>query len=153
MEIILKKTIDNLGQVGDIVNVKPGYARNYLFPKGFAVPANKENMARLEREKAAIAARLEEEKKAAQSLAEKLEGKTIEIARRVGEEDRLFGSVTTSDIAEKLDEAGIAVDRKAILLAEPIKAIGEVKVAVKVGYQMTTDIIVQVVPETAGDAA
>lgn len=153
MKIILKKTIDNLGQEGDIVNVKPGYARNYLFPKGFAVPANKENMARLEREKAAIAARLEEEKKAAQSLAGKLEGKTIEIARRVGDENRLFGSVTSSDIAEKLDEAGITVGRKAILLAEPIKAIGEIKVAVKVGYQMTTDIIVQVVPETTDDAA
>ncbi|WP_456384537.1 50S ribosomal protein L9 [Desulfolithobacter sp.] len=153
MEIILKKTIDNLGLEGDIVKVKPGYARNYLFPKGFAVPANKENKARLEREKAAIAARLEEQKKAARSMAEKLEGKTIEIFRRVGEENRLFGSVTTSDIAEKLEEAGLAVDRKAILLAEPIKAIGEVKVAVKVGYQMTTDIIVQVVPETAADAA
>ncbi len=151
MEIILKKTIDTLGLEGEIVNVKPGYARNYLIPKQFADMVTKANLARLEKEQQAIAKRLEEEKNGANALAAQLEDKVVTIARKVGEEERLFGSVNTADIAEQLAELGVKIDRRSILLSEPIKNIGETKVAVKVGYQMTTELTVQVVPETADE--
>lgn len=147
MEVILNKTIDNLGFEGDIVNVKPGYARNYLLPKQMAMPVTKQNLARLQQEKELIQARLDKEKKEAENLSGKLSGITVEISRRVGEEDRLFGSVTSADIAEKLEEMGTPIDKKTIALNEPIKSIGENKVTVKVGYQLTTEIVVQVVPE------
>lgn len=151
MEVILNKTIDNLGFEGDVVNVKPGYARNFLIPQKMAMPVTTQNMARLQQEKEAIKARLEREKKEAETLAGKLSGVTIQIARRVGEENRLFGSVTSADIAARLAEIGIAVERKAILLNDPIKTIGDAKVSIRVGYQMTAGIVVQVVPEAAGD--
>lgn len=151
MEVILNRTIDNLGLEGEIVNVKPGYARNYLIPKKMAMPKNRENLARLQQEHASIKARLDREKKEAEALSSRLTGVTVQIARRVGEEDRLFGSVTSADIAAKMAEIGIDIDRKAIMLAEPIKSIGEKKIAIKVGYQLTTSINVQVVPETVGD--
>jgi large subunit ribosomal protein L9 len=151
MEVILNKTIDNLGLEGAIVNVKPGYARNYLFPQKMAMPKTKENLARLQQENASIQARLDREKKEAEALSAKLSGITIQIARRVGEGDRLFGSVTSADIAAKLDEIGIAVDRRAIVLNEPLKSICETKIGIKAGYQIITEITVQVVPETVGD--
>jgi large subunit ribosomal protein L9 len=151
MEVILKKTIDTLGREGEVVNVKPGYARNYLLPQNLAVTVNKASLARLKKEQEAIAKRVEEEKKNAEALSAKLEGKVVSITRKVGDENRLFGSVNTSDIAEKLGEMGVTIDRRAILLAEPIKTIGESMVAVKVGYQMTTQVTVQVVPETVAE--
>lgn len=151
MEVILNKTIDNLGLEGDIVKVKPGYARNYLIPKKMAVSVNKQSLALLQQEKEAIQARLDREKKGAESLSSKLSGITVSIARRVGEENRLFGSVTTSDIAEKLAEDGVDIDRKSLILKEPIKRLGDTTVGVKVGYQMISEIVVQVVPEVIGD--
>jgi large subunit ribosomal protein L9 len=151
MEVLLKKTIDTLGREGELVNVKPGYARNYLIPQKLAVTVNKASLARLQKEQEAIARRLEEERKNAENLAARIEGKVIAISRRVGEEERLFGSVNTADIAEKLGELGISIDRRSILLSEPIKSIGESRVSVKVGYQMTTEVVIQVVPETAGE--
>ena len=147
MEVILNKTIDNLGLEGDIVKVKPGYARNYLIPQKMASLVTKQNLARLKQEQEAIQARLDREKKEAEALSAKLSGITIEIASRVGEEDRLFGSVTSADIAERLEQEGVSIDRKSINLNDPIKALGETKVGIKVGYQMTTEITVQVVPE------
>ena len=147
MEIILKETIDTLGLEGDIVKVKPGYARNYLIPQQKAVAVNKASLARLQREQQAIDKRRESDQKKAQSLAAQLEGKTVTIACRVGDEDRLFGSVTSKDIADQLAENGTIIDRRTIMLAEPIKSIGETIVTVKVGYQMTTNLIVLVVPE------
>lgn len=147
MELILKQTVDTLGEEGDIVKVKDGYARNYLIPQKIAVLADKANRSRLAQGKATIETRKEEQRQAAESLSKKLSGTTVVIAQRVGEGDRLFGSVTTADIAAKLAELGIKVDRKKIQLAEPIKAIGDTKVQIKVGYQMVTDIIVQVVPQ------
>jgi large subunit ribosomal protein L9 len=151
MEIILKKTIDTLGQEGEIVNVKPGYARNYLIPKDMAAQVNNANIARLKKEQQAIANRLADEKNSADALTAQLEDKVVIIIRKVGEENRLFGSVNTADIAEKLGELGVTIDRRSILLAEPIKSIGDSQVAIKVGYQMTTEITVQVVPETAAE--
>ena len=151
MEVILNKTIDNLGLEGDLVNVKPGYARNYLIPQQIAMPVNKQNLARLQQQKETIEARLEKERKEAGILSDKLSSITIEIARRVGEEDRLFGSVTSADIADKLEEKGLTIDRRTILLNDPIKSLGDTKVMIKVGYQLNTEIVVQVVPETIGD--
>lgn len=151
MEVILNKTIDNLGFEGEIVKVKPGFARNYLIPQQMAMPVTKQNLDRLQREKDAIAARLEQERSEAEALSGKLSDVTIVIARRVGEGDRLFGSVTTADIAAKLEEIGISVDKKSISLNDAIKNIGEYRIIVKVGYQLTTEIVVQVVPETAAN--
>ena len=151
MEVILNKTIDNLGLEGDIVNVKPGYARNFLIPQQIAMSVNKQNLARLQQQKEINQARLEKERKEAGTLSDKLSGITIEIARRVGDENRLFGSVTSADIAEKLEEKGIIIDRRTILLKDPIKNLGETKVAVKVGYQLNSEIVVQVVAETIGE--
>ncbi len=153
MEVILKKTIDTLGREGEIVNVKPGYARNYLIPQNMASSVNKAGLARLQREQEAIAKRREEEKKHAEQLASQLENTVVVIPRKVGSEGRLFGSVNTADIAEKLVEQGVTLDRRAIMLAEPIKSTGEAKLPVKVGYQTSVEITVQVVPEAESEEA
>ncbi len=146
MELILKKTVESLGEEGEIVKVKSGYARNYLIPKKIAVLANKTNLNLLEQEKATIEARREKQRQEAESLSKKISGTIINIKHRVGEEDKLFGSVTAADISEKLAEMNIQIDKKNVLLAEPIKALGEIIVPIKVGYQMTSEITVQVVP-------
>ncbi len=149
MEIILRKTIDTLGREGEVVNVKPGYARNYLLPQNLAVAVNAASLARLQKEQAAIAKRLAEEKKNAEALAAKLENLTVSLVRKTGTEGRLFGSVTNGDIADQLAQLGVTVDRKAIMLKDPIKSVSEIRVAVKVGYQMTSEITVRVASETA----
>jgi large subunit ribosomal protein L9 len=146
MELILKKTVESLGEEGEIVKVKSGYARNYLIPKKIAVLANKANLNLLEQEKATIEARKEKQRQEAEALSKKISGTIINLKHRVGEEDKLFGSVTAADISEKLAEMNIQVDKKNVLLAEPIKTLGEIIVPIKVGYQMTSEITVQVVP-------
>jgi large subunit ribosomal protein L9 len=146
MELILKKTVDSLGEEGDIVKVKAGYGRNYLIPKKIAVLANKSNLALLEQEKAVIETRREKQRQEAEALSKKVSGTIVTIEHRVGEEEKLFGSVTGADIAEKLAELGIEIDKKSILLPESIKTLGEFSVPVKVGYQMTSEIKVSVVP-------
>jgi large subunit ribosomal protein L9 len=146
MELILKKTVDTLGEEGDIVKVKAGYARNYLIPKKIAVVANKANRNLLDQEKATIAARREKQRQESETLSKKIAGTTITVQHRVGEEDKLFGSVTAADIVDKLAELDIQVEKKNILLAEPIKTLGDVIVPIKVGYQMTSEITVSVVP-------
>jgi large subunit ribosomal protein L9 len=146
MELILKKTVESLGEEGDIVKVKPGYARNYLIPKKIAVVANKANLNLLEQEKAIIEAKREKQRQEAEALSKTISGTIITIKHRVGEEEKLFGSVTAGDISEKLAEMNIQIDKKNVLLAEPIKTLGEIIVPIKVGYQMTSEITVQVVP-------
>ena len=146
MELILKKTVDTLGEEGDIVKVKAGYARNYLIPKKIAVVANKANRNLLDQEKATIAARREKQRQESETLSKKIAGTTITVQHRVGEEEKLFGSVTAADIVDKLAELDIQVEKKNILLAEPIKTLGDVIVPIKVGYQMTSEITVSVVP-------
>ena len=146
MELILKKTVDTLGEEGDIVKVKPGYGRNYLIHKKMAVLANKANLALLEQEKAVIETRRDKQRQEAETLSKKISGSSITIQHRAGEEEKLFGSVTSADIAEKLAELDIQVDKKHVLLAEPIKTLGEVIVPIKVGYQVTSDITVTIVP-------
>jgi large subunit ribosomal protein L9 len=146
MELILKTTVETLGEEGDIVKVKPGYARNYLIPKKMAVIADKANRAQLDQEKAAIEARKAKQRQEADELSKMTAGAIIKIEHRVGEEDKLFGSVTSADIAKKLAEMNIMIDKKNILLAEPIKTVGNFTVPVKVGYQMTSEITVEVNP-------
>ena len=146
MELILKKTVETLGEEGDIVKVKSGYGRNYLIPKKMAVIANKANLALLEQEKAVIETRRDKQRQEAETLSKKISGSSITIQHRAGEEEKLFGSVTSADIAEKLAELDIQVDKKHVLLAEPIKTLGEVIVPIKVGFQMTSDITVTIIP-------
>ena len=144
MEVILKKTIDTLGEEGEIVKVKPGYARNFLIPRNLAVVANKGNRVILEQQRASIEARRAKARQETETLDKKLSGITIIFEQRVGQEDRLFGSVTAADIALKLTDLGFDIDRRKILLDEPIKTIGEKTVSVKTGFQQTTPITVRI---------
>jgi large subunit ribosomal protein L9 len=147
MELILKETIDSLGREGDVVKVKPGYARNYLLPQGKAVQATKENMAALEQNKAEIQARLDEQHKKAEALFKKLSGITLEFEELAADDDKLFGSVTANDIFERLAEKNVAVEKKNIFLPEPIKVLGEKKVSIKVGFDLEAEITVNIVAQ------
>jgi len=147
MELILKTTIDNLGEEGDIVKVKPGFGRNYLIPQNLAVLANKANKARLEIERDAIESRKLAQRNDAETLSKKIAGAVVTIEKRVGDENKLYGSVTTTEIADKLAELGIGIDRRKIVLDEPIKTVGATTVPIKIGYQMTADIKVEIVPQ------
>ncbi len=146
MEVILKETIDTLGREGDIVTVKAGYGRNYLLPQQKAVIATAANVAIFEKNQAEIQARIQGEVKVAEALAKKLAGTTLTIPMLTGNEERLFGSVTSSDIAAKLEEdTKVAIDKKNILLRDPIKELGENTVTIKVGFQTSVEIAVLVV--------
>ncbi len=144
MELILKETIDSLGREGDVVRVKPGFARNYLLPQGKAVQATSENLAALEHNKAEIQARLDEQHKKAEGLFKKLSGITLEFEELAAEDDKLFGSVTANDIFEKLAEKKIEVEKRQIFLSEPIKVLGEKKISIKVGFDLEAEITVNV---------
>ncbi|MGI9535764.1 MAG: 50S ribosomal protein L9 [Desulfocapsaceae bacterium] len=144
MELILKETIDSLGREGDVVKVKPGYARNYLLPQGKAVQATSENLAALQHNKAEIQARLDEQHKIAEGLFKKLSGITLEFEELVAEDDKLFGSVTVNDIFEKLTEKNIEVEKRQIFLSEPIKVLGEKKIGIKVGFDLEAEISINV---------
>ena len=147
MEVILKETIDTLGREGDIVTVKPGYGRNYLLPQQKAVFATPANIEAVEKNKAEIEARLKTELAAAEALAKKLTGTTITIAMLTSDDERLFGSVTETDIIKKLaEDTSVELQKKQIILADPIKALGETVVSCKLGYETKIDITVQVVP-------
>jgi large subunit ribosomal protein L9 len=152
MEVILKELIDTLGEEGDVVQIKPGYGRNYLLPQGKAILATKANLAVLEKEKSAIEARKAAMRTDSESIAKKIAGITVVIEQRAGSEDKLFGSVTAADIAEKLATLGVTIDKRKISLSEPIKTLGEYLITVKVGYQVNADVKVQVIP-LSGEAA
>ena len=149
MELILKETIDTLGEEGDVVKVKDGYGRNFLIPRRLAVPANKATLTVLEKEKAAIVARKKKQRDEAEALAKKVAGATVVIAHRSGDDNKLYGSITSADIAEKLAALGIAIDKKKIIMDEPIKTLGITMVPVKIGYQISAEITVEVVPLAA----
>ena len=149
MEVILRDHVDNLGRRGEIVKVADGYARNYLLPRKLALLATEGNKKQVERERAKFEAREAEERKVVDALAARLAAVEIVIARRVGETDALYGSVTTSDIAEALTAKGFDVDRRKIQLAEPIKKVGNVDVPVKLHRDVTATIKVKVVAENA----
>jgi large subunit ribosomal protein L9 len=146
MELILKKSISSLGLEGDVVTVKPGYGRNYLLPQGKAVQATAANLAILEQNKADIEARRAKNQKQAEDIAKKISGLTVVIEQLAGIDERLFGSVTTADICSKLAELNVELDKKQILLNEPIKTLGETKILVKVGFNVTAEFTVNVVP-------
>ena len=145
MQVILRDDMDNLGKSGEVVNVKPGYARNYLLPRGFAIKATASDVKRVEHEKRVIAARTAKLAKEAQAEADRLSKVSVSIARAVGEEEKLYGSVTSRDIAEALGEQGVKVDSKKIHLEEPIKTLGLTEVQVKLGRGVNATIKVWVV--------
>ena len=147
MKLILKETIDSLGVRGKIVDVKPGYARNFLIPKGLAVPATDVNIQLLESERHIIEASLIRERDLAEELARKIESITCTIQAKAGEGDRLYGSVTNMDIAEDLLKQGFAIDRRKIALEEPIKSLGAAKVAIKLHPDVVAELTVSVVKE------
>jgi large subunit ribosomal protein L9 len=144
MQVILRDDMDNLGKSGEVVNVKPGYARNYLLPRGLAIKATAGDIKRVEHEKRVIASRAAKMAKAAQAEADKLSQVSVTIERATGEGDKLYGSVTTRDIAEALRAQGVIVDSKKIQLEEPIKALGLVEVAVKLGRGVSAKVKVTV---------
>lgn len=140
IQVVLKDDVEKLGKSGEIVRVKPGYARNYLLPRGLAAPATRGNVAQVEHEKKVATARAAKLRGDAESVAKRLEGVSITIEMQAGEGDRLFGSVGTKDIAEALKAKGHEVDRKKIQLGEPIKFAGEHAVVIKLGYDVAANI-------------
>jgi large subunit ribosomal protein L9 len=148
MQVILKEDVHNLGKSGDLVKVKPGFGRNYLIPQGLAVMATAQNVKEIEHQKKLIAARNAKLSKDAQSVADKMSAIEVQIERQSGEENKLFGSVNTRDIAEALAEKGVTVDHRKIHLPEAIKTIGYHTVDVKLGQGVTGKIKVVVVAKS-----
>ena len=152
MEVILREHVDNLGKRGEIVKVADGYARNYLLPRKLALPATDGNRKHVERERKIMESREAEEKGQADAMAARLAAIDITIARRVGETDQLYGSVTSADIVEVLKAKGFDVDKRKLILPEPIKAIGDHTVPLKLHREVTLPLTVHVVKEGAAQA-
>ena len=147
MKIILKKDVESVGKTGDLVNVSDGYARNFLIPRGLGIEASNKNMKALKSEIEVAAKKTTKEKEAAQSVAARLEGVTCNIFRKVGQQNKLFGSVTTKDIGDALREQGIEIDKRDIVLEEPIKSLGEFSIKIKLHSGISADIKVVVAGE------
>ena len=153
MEVILRDHVEKLGKRGEIVKVSDGYARNYLLPRKLALPATEGNRKHVERERKIMETREAEEKSQAEAIASRLSTVDITIARRVGETEQLYGSVTASDIAEFLKTKGFEIDRRKLILPEPIKTIGEHDVPLKLHREVTAPLKVKVVKEGAATPA
>ena len=153
MEVILRDHVEKLGKRGEIVKVSDGYARNYLLPRKLALPATEGNKKHVARERKIMETREAEEKSQAEAVASRLSTIDITIARRVGETEQLYGSVTASDIAEFLKTKGFEIDRRKLILPEPIKAIGEHDVPLKLHREVTAPLKVKVVKEGAETTA
>ena len=147
MQIILQEDIEKLGHRGDVVTVKPGYARNFLLPKKLAVEATAENLKAIERIRTSLAKKTATEMEAAKKQAELLNGVSLKFKRKTGENDQMFGSVTSADIAEGLAAQGFKIDKRQAQLGEPLKTIGEFPVTVKVFRDVTAEIKVSVEKE------
>lgn len=147
MRVILTQTIESLGIIGSEVEVKPGYARNFLLPQKKAVAATPENRRRLESEKAKFELQIAKERKLAEEMAQKLEGVACRIAAKVAEEDRLYGSVTVRDVIEALAAQNIVVEKRMVLLTEPIKQLGSFKIPIRVYKGVEPEITLEVVSE------
>ena len=147
MDVILREHVDNVGQRGEVVKVADGYARNYLLPRKLALLVTAGNKQQIERERAKFEVRELEEKKVADALAARLADVDVQIARKVGETEALYGSVTTADIAELLAAKGYDVDRRKLQLHEPIRRLGEFDIPVKLHRDVTTTIKLKVVAE------
>ena len=149
MEVILREYVENLGRPGDVVKVADGYARNYLLPRKLALPATPGNLKQVGRERTKAEAREADEKAQAEALAGRLAGLECVIARKSGENDLLYGSVTAADIAESLAAQQVEVDKRKFLLDEPLKRLGEFTVPLRLHREVTVGITVRIVAETA----
>ena len=147
MEVILREHVDNLGRRGEVVKVADGYARNYLLPRKLALLVTEGNKKQIEREKDKFDLKEAEEQKVAQSMADRIGNIDVDIARKVGETDALYGSVTTSDIADALARKGFEVDRRKLVLQEPIKKLGEYSIPIKLHRDVTAQIKLRVAAE------
>jgi large subunit ribosomal protein L9 len=147
MEVILREHIDTLGRRGDVVKVAAGYARNYLLPQKLALAVTDANKRQIEREKKVGEVKDAEERSTAEAYAQRIEQLEIEIARRIGENKTMYGSVTSADIAQALGAKGFEIDKRKIQLVDPIKALGDVTVPVKVHRDVTAQVKVKVVAE------
>ena len=147
MQVILRERLENLGDAGEIVDVKAGYARNYLIPKGLAYEATAQNKRRIEAENARSAAKEAATLSEARERAKAIEGVSLTFKTRAGQEGKLFGSITSADIAEKLAEQGITIDRRQIELEEPIKTLGVTSVAIRLHSQVRPEVKVWTIAE------
>jgi large subunit ribosomal protein L9 len=147
MKVVLKDDIKNVGKMGQIVDVADGYARNYLVPRGLAVEANIKNLKSLEHEKKIIQEKAKRIKNSSQTLSDKISTMTLVIKAKAGDEGKLFGTVTSMDIAELLKDEGIEMDKKKISLDEPIKRLGSYSVNIKIHPEISTHLNIQVVEE------
>jgi large subunit ribosomal protein L9 len=144
VKVLLKSEVENLGSGGEVVKVRAGNARNFLLPRGLALPATEGNLSKVEELKKAAAERAKAEKSQAEELAKKLSALSLKISRAVGEEGKMYGSVTSKDVADAVAQAGITLDRKRIALAEPIKQLGSFDVPVKLHHDVDATIKVEV---------
>jgi large subunit ribosomal protein L9 len=144
MKVILKENIETLGSIGDIVKVAPGYARNYLVPKGYAIEATTRNAKALEHAKRQMEYKKNKVLESAKNLLEKIEAAPLVLVHQAGEADKLFGSVTNMEIAEALKNRGLEIDRKIILLSDPIKSLGDYDVPVKLHPEVIANLKVSV---------
>jgi large subunit ribosomal protein L9 len=149
MKLILREDVENLGKGGELVEVKPGYGRNFLLPRGLAVLANPKNVRELEHQKSIATAKAAKMKASAQAVAKRLSETPVTLSRKVGEQDKLYGSVTAMDVAEALAARGLQIDRRAIDLAEPIKTTGDFEVPVKLHSDVVGKAKVKVAAEPA----
>ena len=147
MKVILKQNVPSLGKAGDLIKVNDGYGRNLLIPKGLAIEANEKNIKTLEHEKKNILQKTQKEHKTAQDLASTLANVTLTMSRKVGDQDKIFGSVTTKDIEFALKEKGYDIDRKMIIHDEQIKSLGEFKIKIKLLSGVDTELKLIVVGE------
>lgn len=147
MKLILREDVENLGRGGDVVDVKPGYGRNFLLPRGLAVTANTKNLREIEHQKAVATAKAAKLRASADAVAKRLAETPVTLKRKVGEQDKLFGSVTALDIAEALAARGLEIDRRSIDLSEPIKTVGDFEVGVKLHHDVVGKAKVKVVAE------
>jgi large subunit ribosomal protein L9 len=151
MRVILKETIDSVGIIGSEVDVKDGFARNYLIPQGKAVNATVQNRKQMEQERVKIELQMARERETAAQMAAKIEGLTCRISSKVADGDRLYGSVTVKDIADSLELQGIELPKRMILLAEPIKQVGSYKVPIRIYKDVEPSITVEVVSDIADE--
>jgi|AP12_2_1047962.scaffolds.fasta_scaffold01742_5 large subunit ribosomal protein L9 len=152
VQVILRQAVDELGEIGEVVDVKQGYARNFLIPQGIAYEANDANQKRFEEERRHILERSARDLDRAKAVAERIDGQSVSFSVRAGEEGKLFGSVTAADISEALAEKGLEVDRHLIRLEEPIKQLGVYRVTVRLHAEVRPEVTVWVVAEGETDS-
>jgi large subunit ribosomal protein L9 len=145
LQVVLQTNVDKVGESGELVKVRPGFARNFLIPRGLAVPATTAAVNRIAHERAVAVAKADKTKKEMQAVAEKINGLKLTLSRSVGEDDKLFGSVTSKEIENAAKAAGVAIDRKKMQLAEPLKALGSFEIQVRLMTDVTATLKVEVV--------